>query len=194
MDVILRSLCKSFGNQHVLKDFSTTFLEGSITCIMGPSGCGKTTLLRLLLGLEQADSGKILGAEVSKAAVFQENRLFEAFSPVSNIAAVLPGSPNRAWISAQLSELGLGSHLNAPTHTLSGGMKRRVALARAMLAPASLVLLDEPFTGLDQQTKERAMSFVTEHAASKTILLVTHDASDSAFWEASTLTLTPTSS
>ena len=60
MDVILHSVCKRFGNHPVLQDFSATFCEASITCIMGPSGCGKTTLLRLLLGLEQADSGEIL--------------------------------------------------------------------------------------------------------------------------------------
>lgn len=191
MDVILRSLCKRYGNHLVLKDFSTTFFEGRITCIMGPSGCGKTTLLRLLLGLEEADAGEIIGADVPKAAVFQENRLFEHISPVANIAAVLPGKPNRDWISEELAALGLGSHLTVPTHTLSGGMKRRVALARAMLTPASLVVLDEPFTGLDEESKKKAMSFVTEHAAKKTLLLVTHDASDSAVLATSTLILSP---
>lgn len=191
MDVILHSLCKSYGNHPVLKNFSATFLEGSITCITGPSGCGKTTLLRLLLGLEHADSGEIKGTDVPKAAVFQENRLFEHVSPVANIAAVLPGKANRDWIFAKLATLGLGSHLTVPTHTLSGGMKRRVALARAMLTPASLVVLDEPFTGLDEENKKKAMSFVREHAASKTLLLVTHDASDSTFFPASTLVLSP---
>lgn len=194
MDITAHALCKRYGDHPVLQDFSATFVEGSITCIMGPSGCGKTTLLRLILGLEDADSGELLGANVPKAAVFQENRLFEDFSPISNVAAVLPGKPNRDWIVAHLRALGLDSHLTAPVHTLSGGMKRRVALVRGMLAPASLVVLDEPFTGLDAETKQRALAFVKEQAQGKTLLLVTHDASESVFFDAPILTLTPLSS
>lgn len=193
MDVILRSVQKRYGHQPVLKDLSANFPEGSITCIMGPSGCGKTTLLRLMLGLELADAGELLGLDVPKAAVFQEHRLFEALSPVSNVAAVLPGRPNRTLICEELSHLGLAQHLHLPTRTLSGGMKRRVCLTRAMLAPATLVLLDEPFTGLDLTSKERAMSFVKRHAREKTILLVTHDPTDPSFFDAATLWMTPNS-
>lgn len=190
MDVMLRSVQKRYGDHTVLKDLSATFPEGSITCIMGPSGCGKTTLLRLVLGLEQADQGELLGVDVPKAAVFQEHRLFESHSPVSNVAAVFPGRPNRDWICEELSHLGLGRHLHLPTRTLSGGMKRRVSLARAMLAPATLVVLDEPFTGLDLTSKEHAMSFVQRHASKKTILLVTHDPTDPSFFGAPTYMMT----
>lgn len=193
MDVVLRSVQKRYGDQLVLSDLTANFPEGSITCIMGPSGCGKTTLLRLILGLEQADAGELLGIDVPKAAVFQEHRLFEAVSPVSNVAAVLPGRPDQSLLCEELSHLGLAHHLHVPTRTLSGGMKRRVALARAMLAPAALVVLDEPFTGLDLSSKEHAMSFVKRHAREKTILLVTHDPTDPAFLDASTLWLTPNS-
>ena len=192
-DIEVVSLFKSFGNHAVFQNFSANFPAGSITCIMGPSGCGKTTLLRLLLGLEEPDSGKIMGANVPKAAVFQENRLFEDFSPVSNVAAVLPGRSNPDLISITLSALGLGGNLNAPVRNLSGGMKRRVALVRAMLAPASLVVLDEPFTGLDEEAKQRAMLFVKEHAQRKTILLVTHDPIERDFFEGSYLVLVPAS-
>lgn len=191
MDLQVHALCKRFGDHLVLHNFSACFQEGSITCIMGPSGCGKTTLLRLMLGLETADSGEILGTSATKAAVFQENRLFEDFSALSNVAAVLPGKSDRAWIARHLHTLGLRDHLHAPTRTLSGGMKRRVALARAMLAPASIVFLDEPFTGLDEATKQHALRFVQEQAAHKTLLLVTHDESEGAFFGASTLLLSP---
>lgn len=192
MDIQLISICKRYGQHQVLQNFSATFQEGRASCLMGPSGCGKTTVLRLLLGLEQADSGTILGAAVPKAAVFQENRLFEDFSPISNVAAVLPRSVSRDFIAAQLASLGLRSHLTEPARSLSGGMKRRVALARAMLAPASLVLLDEPFTGLDEDSKEQALSFIKANAEGKTLILVTHDASDGAYFAASTLSLSPT--
>lgn len=193
MDVSVHALCKSFGTRPVLRNFSACFPTGSIHCIMGPSGCGKTTLLRLLMGLELADSGDILGAELPIAAVFQENRLFEAFSPLSNVAAVLPGRPQRDWIAAHLETLGLGGHLNSPVHSLSGGLKRRVALARALLAPASLVLLDEAFTGLDSDSKQRALAFVQETATGKTLLLVTHDAAEASFLHAPILYLPPLS-
>jgi len=191
MDVILRSVQKRYGHQPVLKDLSANFPEGSITCIMGPSGCGKTTLLRLMLGLELADAGELLGLDVPKAAVFQEHRLFEALSPVSNVAAVLPGRPNRTLICEELSHLGLAQHLHLPTRTLSGGMKRRVCLTRAMLAPATLVLLDEPFTGLDLTSKERAMSFVKRHAREKPFFWSPMIHSTPSFFDAATLWTDP---
>lgn len=189
MDITIHALSKRFGAHIVLENFSAHLREGSITCLQGPSGCGKTTLLRLLLGLEDPDAGEITGTDVPKAAVFQENRLFEDFSSLSNVAAVLPGKADRAWIAAHLSALGLGDSLHAPARTLSGGMKRRVALVRAMLAPAKLVLLDEPFTGLDEATKKGALTFVQEQAAGKTLLLVTHDAEEGRFLHADLHTL-----
>ena len=89
-DLILEQVTKGFGAHVVLRKFSTRFPGGPCTCIMGPSGCGKTTLLRLILGLEQPDSGRILGQTFPMAAVFQENRLFEDFSALSNVTAVCP--------------------------------------------------------------------------------------------------------
>ena len=94
MAIELQNVCKAFGEKQVLQDFSHTFPEGELTCVMGPSGCGKTTLLSLLLGLEQPDAGKILGMEGRrKSAVFQEDRLCENASAVSNIRLVTPPSP-----------------------------------------------------------------------------------------------------
>ena len=149
-DLILEQVTKGFGDHVVLQEFSARFPGGQCTCIMGPSGCGKTTLLRLILGLEQPDSGRILGQTFPMAAVFQENRLFEDFSALSNVTAVC-SKERRSEAAQHLIALGLGESLHAPVRTLSGGMKRRVAVARAVLAPGEILILDEPFTGLDRE-------------------------------------------
>ena len=171
----LQAGSKRYDSHWVLRDVSAHIPEGEITCLMGPSGCGKTTLLRLILGLEQPDSGEIQKTEQGCAAVFQENRLFEGFSVAANLAAVLPGRPEGALIAQALAELGLEGQQDKPCASLSGGMKRRVALARAMLAPAQLVLLDEPFSGPDEESKKRAMDFVRIRAQGKTVILVILD-------------------
>lgn len=189
MDIEIQDLCKCYGEHAVFSHFFAHFPVGQISGIMGPSGAGKTTLLRILLGLEKADSGTLIGLDVRKAAVFQENRLFEDFSPLSNVAAVLPGRVNRQEIAVHLETLGLDCHPNAPVRTLSGGMKRRVALARGVLAPAQLLVLDEPFTGLDAETKQRVLGFVQAQRKGKTILLVTHDAEECAYFQAPILHL-----
>ncbi len=189
MDIIIRSLCKSFGEHIIFENFSASFEESKISIITAASGYGKTTLLRIILGLEEPDSGEIIGVPKEKAAVFQENRLFEDFSAVTNIAAVIPGRADRAWIEKNLYRLGLLEYINSPVKNLSGGMKRRTALARAMLAPAKLVVLDEPFTGLDEETKRLAMDFVKENSKHKTVLLVTHDAMERDYFNAKILSL-----
>ena len=108
MAIELQNVSKSFGEKQVLQDFSHTFPEGELTCVMGPSGCGKTTLLSLLLGMEQPDAGEILGMEGRrKSAVFQEDRLCENASAVSNIRLVNPAL-SKGEAEAMLRELGLG--------------------------------------------------------------------------------------
>ncbi len=173
-DLVLHHISKRFGEKTALDDLSHRFPAGRCTCIMGPSGCGKTTLLRIVLGLERPDGGTVEGRPDRIAAVFQEDRLFEGFSALSNVAAVCP-RPDRAAIAAQLTALGLGDSLTAPVRTLSGGMKRRVAIARAVLAPGPLLVLDEPFTGLDRATKARVLDWVRDRTQDRTVLLVTHD-------------------
>ena len=173
-DLILEHIHKRYGEKVVLRDFSTRFPAGTCTCIMGPSGCGKTTLLRLILGLEEADGGTISGRRFPMSAVFQENRLFEDFSALSNVSAVCARG-SRQEAARQLSALGLAGSLHAPVRTLSGGMKRRVAIARAVLAPGELLILDEPFTGLDRDTKAVVLDYLKAHIQGRTLLLVTHD-------------------
>ena len=142
---------------------------------MGPSGCGKTTLLRILLGLETADAGTITGLEGRRmSAVFQEDRLCENVSAVSNLRLVNPALSRRA-AEAALTELGLGEALSQPVREFSGGMKRRVAILRALLAEFDLLLADEPFKGLDEETKRQTMAYFAEHTRGKTVILVTHE-------------------
>lgn len=173
-DLVLEHVEKRYGDKVVLRDFSARFPGGECTCIMGPSGCGKTTLLRLILGLETPDGGRILGRSFPMAAVFQENRLFEDFSALSNVTAVCPRE-RRPEAARHLMALGLGESLHAPVRTLSGGMKRRVAVARAVLAPGEVLVLDEPFTGLDRDTKAAVLAYLKDHTQGRTLLLVTHD-------------------
>ena len=182
MAIELQNVCKAFGEKQVLQDFSHTFPEGELTCVMGPSGCGKTTLLSLLLGLEQPDAGKILGMEGRrKSAVFQEDRLCENASAVSNIRLVNPAL-SKGEAEAMLRELGLGDSLGQPVRTLSGGMKRRVAILRALLAPYDVLLCDEPFQGLDQDTKALVLTYFREKTRGKTVILVTHDEKEAEFF------------
>ena len=112
-DLVLEHVEKRYGDKVVLRDFSARFPGGECTCIMGPSGCGKTTLLRLILGLETPDGGQILGRSFPMAAVFQENRLFEDFSALSNVTAVCPRE-RRPEAGRHLVALGVGGGLHAP--------------------------------------------------------------------------------
>lgn len=189
-DLVLEHVEKRYGDKVVLRDFSARFPGGECTCIMGPSGCGKTTLLRLILGLETPDGGQILGRSFPMAAVFQENRLFEDFSALSNVTAVCP-KERRPEAARHLMALGLGESLHAPVRTLSGGMKRRVAVARAVLAPGEVLVLDEPFTGLDRDTKAAVLAYLKDHTQGRTLLLVTHDPAERDALAQHTLDMTP---
>lgn len=189
-DLVLEHVEKRYGDKVVLRDFSARFPGGECTCIMGPSGCGKTTLLRLILGLETSDGGQILGRSFPMAAVFQENRLFEDFSALSNVTAVCPRE-RRPEAAQHLMALGLGESLHAPVRTLSGGMKRRVAVARAVLAPGEVLVLDEPFTGLDRDTKAAVLAYLKDHTQGRTLLLVTHDPAERDALAQHTLDMTP---
>lgn len=169
----IRNLSKSYGDKVVLRDFNAKFPRGHHVALMGPSGCGKTTLLRLILGLEEPDGGEIL-RRGRAVAVFQEDRLSPPLSAVSNLRLVRP-SLKKEEARALLARLGLEEDADRPVSTLSGGMSRRVAIARALVADADTVLLDEPFSALDDATKREVMAVVKEYLAGKTVLFVTHD-------------------
>lgn len=179
-DIVVQDLCKRFGEKIVLRDFSAVIRAGQCTCIMGQSGCGKTTLLHILMGLLPADSGEITGVPEKKSAVFQEDRLCEDFPAVANLRLVLPKAVPDSLLAEHLTELGLSGSLHCPVRELSGGMKRRVAIARAMLADSEIVFMDEPLKGLDEATKAEVIQYIQRYAAGRTLLLVTHDREETA--------------
>lgn len=180
MEICVRGLCKAYGGKAVLQDVSLTAGNG-VTCVMAPSGAGKTTLLRILLGLERPDGGAVTGAEgCCWAAVFQEDRLLEHLDAMGNLRFVLGPDMDGDKAQALLAELGLEDVGGKIVRDYSGGMKRRLALARALLAPADALALDEPFTGLDEENRLRAMACVRRAGLGKPVLLVTHDEADAA--------------
>lgn len=176
MDIVIKHLSKNYGSTAVLTDFSAILPEGQTTCIMGASGCGKTTLLRILLGLEKADSGEISGLPQKISVVFQEDRLLP-FSAGKN-AALAAGKCSEARLREHFAAVGLAEHLHTPVQKMSGGMQRRVAILRAVLAKSELLLLDEPFKGLDTETKGQVIAYLKKQTVGKTLLLVTHDAAE----------------
>lgn len=170
-------LYKSYGDKAVLRGFSAHFACGEISALMGPSGCGKSTLLRILLGIEQADAGTVRADGPKTVAVFQEDRLSEPLSAIENVRLGRRDA-TREEAAKLLFALGLSADAHAPVSTLSGGMRRRVSIARALIANADTVLLDEPFSALDDGTKASVMAFTREALAGKTVLLITHDAEE----------------
>lgn len=161
---------KSYGGQQVIQDQSFLYETGQIYYLSSPSGSGKTTLLRLLCGLEAPDGGRIEGIH-SFSMVFQEDRLCEDYNAVRNVELVT-GDARAAGevLSLLLDE----EALHKPCSQLSGGMKRRVALVRAMEADSDCVLLDEPFTGMDAATRERAENYIRKTQRGRILIIATH--------------------
>ena len=180
-------LNKSFGDTAVFKEFSAEFDDGSVTCIMGSSGIGKTTLLRILMGLEDYDDGHITGLEnKTMAAVFQEDRLCENLTVSANIR--MTGGKDEKGISEQevvkyLEIIGMKDMAGKQVSELSGGMKRRVAILRAVLADRDVVFFDEPLKGLDPETEKKVMDTVVPLLNGKTVLWVTHREGEAAYFK-----------
>lgn len=174
-DIKLIDVTKRYGALTVFERFSLTLPAGEISCILGRSGVGKTTLFRMLAGLTPYE-GKICGTERGVAYVFQEPRLLPNLTVFENLALVLPKGSAGA-IEAMLSQVGLAEKRDCYPHALSGGQARRVALARAFLYPADVILMDEPFASLDLGLKLKLIRlFVTLwQSAPKTVLCITHD-------------------
>lgn len=176
MDIIINNLSKKFGEKEVITNFSVRIKEGTIACIMAPSGGGKTTLLRILAGLETADEGRIEGLENKKISmVFQEDRLCNNLNAVSNIRLVCDKEIREKQIYEELEKVGLKGNEKNPIKELSGGMRRRVALVRASMAAYDILILDEPFGGLDDKNKKAMIDYVKERSRGKTVILVTHE-------------------
>lgn len=176
MNININNLTKKYGKKKIFKNFSLEIEAGKVTALMGKSGFGKTTLIRILMGLEKYDEGKITGLENQKiSTVFQEDRLCENLSAITNISIVCEKETSIREISAELEKIGLKESQNKPVKTLSGGMKRRVAIIRCIMAKSDIIIFDEPLKGLDETTKKNVIGYLKEKIRGKTVIIVTHD-------------------
>lgn len=186
----LERIAKSFGGTKILDDLSLEINKGEIISILGPSGSGKTTLLNLILGINEADSGRIIFNNEDLTYVPMEKRgfniVFQDYALFPNLNAyenIIYGLKNKKNISTQeevndlIHLLGLEKHLNKKIDQLSGGQKQRVALARTMVMKPRILLLDEPLSALDgvikESIKERIKAIAKEY--NLTTIIVTHD-------------------
>lgn len=169
-EIRVRGLCKAYGETRVFQNFSAVYEKGRIYYLRQPSGSGKTTLLSILAGIEKADAGSIRVPE-RVSMLFQEDRLCEEYDAIKNVELVCG---NRKQASEALLKLLEPESLEKHCSSLSGGMKRRVALVRAMEAEADFVLLDEPFVGMDRENRRMAEQYIQERQQGRTILIATH--------------------
>jgi len=170
----LFEVTKRFEEKTVLAQFSLTIAPGETIALMGASGCGKSTAGKILLGLLKEDAGEVKRPK-RLGAVFQEDRLCKEFDAITNIVMV---TGDGQGAEAALKEVGLAGSETKPVAALSGGMKRRVAIVRALLSDGEVLVLDEPFTGLDATNRQKMMSYVKEKTRGRSVLLITHNAEE----------------
>ena len=168
----LKNISFAYGDKKIFENFSLDINQNDRLWLYGESGCGKTTLTRLILGLEDLQGGEIIKPNGYKfSAVFQENRLLPFKTALQNVMLV---SKDLKLAQKNLIALGLGDDINTPVSELSGGMKRRVAIARALTAEFDSLILDEAFTGLDEENIKNTIKRILEVAQNKPIILISH--------------------
>ena len=169
----INNLTKSFDKKLVFKDFSIEIPENKVTVLEGKSGCGKTTLLRIIAGLDNNYSGEITENNLKISYVFQEPRLFEAITVRQNLELIEKGT--ELTIDEILSIVELQNEQNIFPQELSGGMKMRLSLARALYYNGEIFLMDEPFSALDTDMKNRIIPKIFELLNGKTVIIVSHN-------------------
>ena len=179
----LTNVCMLFPHdgQHklVLDNLSLDLPHGKTCALMGPSGSGKTTILRLLAGIISPTSGNVTRETNDIAFMFQDSALLPWLSALDNVNLVLSDQDKTKAIAADwLARVGLENELNSRPAELSGGMQQRVALARALAVDADLLLLDEPFRGLDEALHDQMLDLIARTRKGKTTVFVTHDKKD----------------
>lgn len=178
----VQNVTLSYGEKVVLRDFSHVFVQNRITALMGPSGVGKTTLLRLISGLLTPDSGQIQ-TDAPLSMLFQEPRLCPWLTVAGNLRLVLGGKKTLPVAMKWLERVHLEPDAKRHPRELSGGMLQRAALARTLAyaehTDCRLILLDEPFKGLDPDLHDEMLSLIKTATAGRTVILVTHDPGDS---------------
>jgi NitT/TauT family transport system permease protein len=182
-DLAVQDLTKFYGEKEVFSGFDLVIHGGQVTALMGPSGKGKTTLLRILSGLETPDQGQVRKEEAPLSYLFQEDRLLPWLNIYDNLALILKETMDResadGKIRQVMEDMELEGELDKLPAQLSGGMRHRVAMARAFVYPAGYLLLDEPFKGLDEALKDRIIHRCWEHyTKDRSVLLVTHQPKD----------------
>ncbi len=193
-ELVLDSVSQAYARRQIIADLSFTLPEGAIGCLLGPSGCGKTTALRCIAGFEPIQSGSIriggetvsrpgwmLAAEKRRIGmVFQDYALFPHLTVAGNVGFGLRDAPRptrETRVTELLELVGLAGQAQHYPHQLSGGQQQRVALARALAPRPRLILMDEPFSNLDVELRERLSLEVRDilHREATTALIVTHD-------------------
>lgn len=183
----LSNVCFSYNkgaDRGLINDLSLHIPAGDRVCIMAPSGTGKTTLLNLITGGLKPDSGIVsfevdTGDGVNISMVFQEDRLCSEYTAAYNIALGLKrGCRKIDLIQSHLEQLGMDESIFADVKELSGGMKRRVAIVRAVMSPSRVLILDEPFASLDEELKDRTAEYITANLNGRTLVVVSHDEKD----------------
>lgn len=175
----LNNISFSYDGKAIFKNFSLAFPFKQRTAILAPSAWGKTTLLYLISGLLKSDTGEIRFPLTNPtfSMVFQENRLLKSASILHNLTLV-QNQLSTKQITAQLAAVGLTCPLKQKPRQLSGGEQRRLSIVRALCADYDILLLDEPFTGLDGATKQKVIGYVRRQTEGKTVILVTHDSEE----------------
>lgn len=193
--VSVRGVSKNYGDVEALRDMSLEFPRGQLTSLLGPSGCGKTTLLKIIAGLLKPDTGEIMvngkavvGPGPNRAFVFQDFALLPWASVMRNVAFGLElrgvaKSEREDKAAKYIKDVGLTGFENAYPHELSGGMRQRVGLARALSVDSQVLLLDEPFSAVDEQTRRKFQEDLLALVANenKTFIFVTHSIEEAVY-------------
>ena len=190
MNISIRKLNKSYGNEEVFKNFNIDFHDEKVNCIIGRSGCGKSTLLNIIAGLTEIQSGEIQGVSLSDISyIFQEDRLIEWLTVKENLELALKKYYDNSAIDEKINELlelmGICDIKNKYPNSLSGGMKQRVNIARAFGKPSKVILMDEPFKSLDYKLKYTIIDeFKTLlNKEKRMVILVTHDLDEAIYFQ-----------
>lgn len=179
----------SYDGVPLLNDVSFTLPTKGAVCFFGPSGCGKTTVLRLIAGLERPKSGNVLcDKPFSFGTVFQENRLLPWLTVRQNVELICQ---DKTRVNCALQIVALTEDADKYPDELSGGMQRRVAIARALAYDADVLILDEPFNGIDETLCRQIARSITDQYRDRLIVLVTHSKEEADLLSATTHTLTP---
>lgn len=193
--VVARGISKTYGNVEALRDMTLEFPRGQLTSLLGPSGCGKTTLLKIIAGLLKPNSGEIevngkpvTGPGPDRAFVFQDFALLPWASVLRNVAFGLElrgvvRSEREGIAEKYIAEVGLAGFEKSYPHELSGGMRQRVGLARALSVDADVLLMDEPFSAVDEQTRRKFQEDLLNlvQLENKTFIFVTHSIEEAVY-------------